>query len=80
MGADIVYSQPADTGTGTHVNTQLVYAVSHLKVNPTTETFLRLSNVNPLVNTQPYAVARHCNRHQYTPRHQLPPSRKIQSS
>ena len=29
---DIVYSQPADTGTGIHVNTQLVYAVEHLKV------------------------------------------------
>jgi transcription initiation factor TFIIE subunit beta len=38
MGTDnIVYSQPADTGTGTHVNTQLVYAVSHLKVMPATE-------------------------------------------
>lgn len=30
---DIVYSQPADTGTGTNVNTQLVYAVNHLKVS-----------------------------------------------
>jgi len=29
--ANIVYSQPADTGTGTNVNTQLVYAVSYLK-------------------------------------------------
>jgi len=29
---DVVYSQPADTGTGNNVNTQLVYAVSHLKV------------------------------------------------
>lgn len=28
---DIVYSQPADTGTGQNVNTQLVYAVNHLK-------------------------------------------------
>jgi hypothetical protein len=28
----IVYSQPADTGTGVNVNTQLVYAVNHLKV------------------------------------------------
>ncbi|THH17485.1 hypothetical protein EW146_g3336 [Bondarzewia mesenterica] len=27
----IVYSQPADTGTGTNVNTQLLYAVNHLK-------------------------------------------------
>lgn len=29
---DVVYSQPADTGTGINVNTQLVYAVAHLKV------------------------------------------------
>ncbi|KAG2364011.1 hypothetical protein BDR07DRAFT_1375395 [Suillus spraguei] len=28
---NIVYSQPADTGTGTNVNTQLVYAIDHLK-------------------------------------------------
>jgi transcription initiation factor TFIIE subunit beta len=28
-----VYSQPADTGTGVNVNTQLVYAVNHLKVS-----------------------------------------------
>ncbi|KAG5646178.1 hypothetical protein DXG03_004231 [Asterophora parasitica] len=28
---NIVYSQPADTGTGTNINTQLVYAVNHLK-------------------------------------------------
>ena len=28
----IVYSQPADTGTGTDINTQIVYAVDHLKV------------------------------------------------
>jgi transcription initiation factor TFIIE subunit beta len=27
-----VYSQPADTGTGTDVNTQLLYAINHLKV------------------------------------------------
>jgi transcription initiation factor TFIIE subunit beta len=32
--SNIVYSQPADTGTGTNVNTQLVYAVSHLKSTP----------------------------------------------
>lgn len=29
---DIVYSQPADTGTGNNINTQLVYAVNCLKV------------------------------------------------
>ncbi|KAF8970698.1 transcription initiation factor IIE subunit beta [Flammula alnicola] len=30
----IVYSQPADTGSGTNINTQLVYAVNHLKGTP----------------------------------------------
>ncbi|KAA1475774.1 transcription initiation factor IIE subunit beta [Dentipellis sp. KUC8613] len=28
---DVVYSQPADTGTGTNINTQLLYALNHLK-------------------------------------------------
>jgi transcription initiation factor TFIIE subunit beta len=32
FATDVVYSQPADTGTGTNINTQLVYAVNHLKV------------------------------------------------
>ncbi|KAH9834390.1 uncharacterized protein C8Q71DRAFT_768497 [Rhodofomes roseus] len=31
--SNVVYSQPADTGTGTNVNTQLVYLVNHLKSN-----------------------------------------------
>ena len=37
MTTGVVYSQPADTGTGTNVNTQLVYLVNHLKAtgNPT---------------------------------------------
>ena len=38
--ANIVYSQPADTGTGNNVNTQLVYAVNHLRVR-TRLTFIR---------------------------------------
>ncbi|KAH9922334.1 transcription initiation factor IIE subunit beta [Epithele typhae] len=29
--SNIVYSQPADTGSGTNINTQLVYLVNHLK-------------------------------------------------
>ncbi|CAL1698105.1 unnamed protein product [Somion occarium] len=35
--SNVVYSQPADTGTGTNVNTQLLYAVNYLKTsgNPT---------------------------------------------
>jgi transcription initiation factor TFIIE subunit beta len=32
--SNVVYSQPADTGTGTNINTQLVYAVNHLKSTP----------------------------------------------
>ncbi|EJD46963.1 transcription initiation factor IIE, beta subunit [Auricularia subglabra TFB-10046 SS5] len=31
--SNVVFSQPADTGTGSNVNTQLVYAVKHLKDN-----------------------------------------------
>jgi len=30
---NVVYSQPAETGTGHNVNTQLLYAVNHLKSN-----------------------------------------------
>ncbi|KAF7759687.1 hypothetical protein Agabi119p4_11382 [Agaricus bisporus var. burnettii] len=48
MGADIVYSQPADTGTGTNVNTQLVYAVSHLK---STHNPMRLQDIAIVTNT-----------------------------
>jgi transcription initiation factor TFIIE subunit beta len=32
LSKDVVYSQPADTGTGANINTQLVYCVDHLKV------------------------------------------------
>ncbi|CCM03215.1 uncharacterized protein FIBRA_05339 [Fibroporia radiculosa] len=44
----VVYSQPADTGSGTNVNTQLVYVVNHLKStgNPT-----RLQDLAILTNT-----------------------------
>ncbi|KAI0717710.1 transcription initiation factor IIE subunit beta [Cerioporus squamosus] len=46
--SNIVYSQPADTGTGTNVNTQLVYLVSHLKAtgNP-----MRLQDLAIITNT-----------------------------
>ncbi|TDL26860.1 transcription initiation factor IIE subunit beta [Rickenella mellea] len=46
--SNIVYSQPADTGTGTNVNTQLVYAVDHLKQqgNP-----MRLQDLAIITNT-----------------------------
>ncbi|KAH6912144.1 transcription initiation factor IIE subunit beta [Coprinopsis sp. MPI-PUGE-AT-0042] len=45
---NIVYSQPADTGTGTNVNTQLVYAVSHLK---STQNPMRLQDIAIVTNT-----------------------------
>ncbi|PBK92778.1 hypothetical protein ARMGADRAFT_1030983 [Armillaria gallica] len=46
--SNIVYSQPADTGTGVHVNTQLVYAVNHLKSTPNP---MRLQDLAILTNT-----------------------------
>ena len=45
---DIVYSQPADTGTGQNVNTQLVYLVNHLKSNGNP---MRLQDLAILTNT-----------------------------
>ncbi|OJA09124.1 hypothetical protein AZE42_02320, partial [Rhizopogon vesiculosus] len=44
----IVYSQPADTGTGTNVNTQLVYAIDHLK---STHNPMRLQDIAIVTNT-----------------------------
>lgn len=46
--SNIVYSQPADTGTGTNVNTQLLYAVNHLK---STHNPMRLQDIALLTNT-----------------------------
>ncbi|KAF9010735.1 transcription initiation factor IIE subunit beta [Cyathus striatus] len=46
--ANVVYSQPADTGTGTNVNTQLVYAVNHLK---STHNPMRLQDIAIVTNT-----------------------------
>ncbi|KAF8816909.1 transcription initiation factor IIE, beta subunit [Phlegmacium glaucopus] len=45
---NIVYSQPADTGTGNNVNTQLVYAVNHLKSTPNP---MRLQDLAIVTNT-----------------------------
>ncbi|KAJ3482197.1 hypothetical protein NLI96_g7145 [Meripilus lineatus] len=45
---NVVYSQPADTGTGQNVNTQLVYAVSQLKSTPNP---MRLQDLSILTNT-----------------------------
>ena len=46
--SDIVYSQPADTGAGNNVNTQLFYAVSHLK---STGNPMRLQDLAIFTNT-----------------------------
>ncbi|TFK29186.1 transcription initiation factor IIE subunit beta [Coprinopsis marcescibilis] len=45
---NIVYSQPVDTGTGMNVNTQLVYAVNHLK---STQNPMRLQDIAIITNT-----------------------------
>ncbi|TFK36511.1 transcription initiation factor IIE subunit beta [Crucibulum laeve] len=45
---NVVYSQPADTGTGMNVNTQLVYAVNHLK---STHNPMRLQDIAILTET-----------------------------
>ncbi|KAG5653134.1 hypothetical protein H0H81_002126 [Sphagnurus paluster] len=45
---DVVYSQPADTGTGMNINTQLVYAVNHLK---STHNPMRLQDIAIVTNT-----------------------------
>ncbi|KAL5478921.1 TFA2 [Sanghuangporus weigelae] len=45
---NIVYSQPADTGTGTDINTQIVYAVDHLKHNGNP---MRLQDLAIVTNT-----------------------------
>ncbi|KAJ8468859.1 hypothetical protein ONZ45_g17091 [Pleurotus djamor] len=45
---NVVYSQPADTGTGMNVNTQLVYAVNYLKSTPNP---MRLQDIAIVTNT-----------------------------
>ncbi|KAJ7802799.1 hypothetical protein B0H14DRAFT_2891190 [Mycena olivaceomarginata] len=45
---DVVWSQPADTGSGNNVNTQLVYAVDYLKGTPNPT---RLEDIALLTNT-----------------------------
>jgi transcription initiation factor TFIIE subunit beta len=44
----VVYSQPADTGTGINVNTQLLYAVNQLKSNGNP---MRLQDLAIITNT-----------------------------
>ncbi|KAJ7042666.1 hypothetical protein C8F04DRAFT_1076695 [Mycena alexandri] len=46
--SNVVWSQPADTGSGNNVNTQLVYAVDYLKSTPNPT---RLEDIALLTNT-----------------------------
>ncbi|KAF7306563.1 B-block-TFIIIC domain-containing protein [Mycena indigotica] len=46
--SNVVWSQPADTGSGNNVNTQLVYAVDHLKSTPNP---MRLEDIALLTGT-----------------------------
>ncbi|KAG1766556.1 hypothetical protein EDD22DRAFT_878005 [Suillus occidentalis] len=49
---NIVYSQPADTGTGTNVNTQLVYAIDHPQGTcSSTHNPMRLQDIAIVTNT-----------------------------
>ncbi|KAI6158699.1 hypothetical protein EDD17DRAFT_1621307 [Pisolithus thermaeus] len=45
---NVVYSQPADTGTGTNINTQLVYALDYLK---STSNPMRLQDIAIVTST-----------------------------
>lgn len=52
----IVYSQPADTGSGQNTMTQLVYAVNHLKVSLIIMSD-EFSLNDPLESWEPNAIA-----------------------
>lgn len=67
--SDIVYSQPADTGTGVNVNTQLVYAVNHLKVRFNQKELSATSAEVISGYTKPHALAGHRHCHKYTIRY-----------
>jgi hypothetical protein len=63
--AGIVYSQPADTGSGQNTMTQLVYAVNHLKVGLSTVKDELLLNVT-LESWEPNAIAGARYNYRYT--------------
>jgi len=72
--ANVVYSQPADTGTGVNVNTQLVYAVDHLKRNgnPMRLEDLAIITNTPLVNDRVlFEKFKHHDRVSYDPKTDL---------
>jgi len=64
---DIVYSQPADTGTGSNVNTQLLYAVKHLKVSCAGADGVMQAIERWIVYAESDAAARYCNCYEYSP-------------
>lgn len=65
---DVVYSQPADTGTGNNVNTQLVYAVAHLKVRmcPLVGGATCLNHKNWIEHPESNATRGYRNRYEYS--------------
>ncbi|KAJ7923078.1 hypothetical protein B0H13DRAFT_2406376 [Mycena leptocephala] len=65
--SNVVWSQPADTGSGNNVNTQLVYAVDYLKSTPNPT---RLEDIALLTNTPLLEDAAH-DRIQYNPKTDL---------
>ena len=79
---DIVYSQPADTGTGNNINTQLVYAVNYLKVPILyrERVLYALKLGCSLGNSKPYASAGSGYRHRDTIRYQFRTSGEVQST
>ena len=62
---DIVYSQPADTGTGTLSNTQLVYAVDFLRVFVCLWVFAYLMLETVQREWQPNATGRRSHSYQH---------------
>ncbi|KAF9439789.1 transcription initiation factor IIE subunit beta [Macrolepiota fuliginosa MF-IS2] len=70
----VIYSQPADTGVGTNVNTQLIYAVNHLKSmhNPMCLQDIAIVTNTP-INTDTFLLKKFCshNKVQYDPKTDL---------
>jgi transcription initiation factor TFIIE subunit beta len=79
---DVVYSQPADTGTGVNLNTQLVYAVNYLKVCYNDLLYIQVTIIKHsfVVSRQSDALAGPRHRYFNTTRYRCISSREIQST
>jgi transcription initiation factor TFIIE subunit beta len=79
---DVVYSQPADTGTGVNLNTQLVYAVNYLKVCYNDLLYMQVIIIKHsfVVSRQSDALAGPRHRYFNTTRYRYISSREIQST